>query len=121
MYHQGVHKLVANYVVNYKSGVYNVMWDEIMYMHNSLLQSGSTAMKMILECLAKHPNLETIVFDEETILNKPIEAWPICHCFMSFFSFGFPLEKAIAYWHLRNPMLINDLEAQYNLLDRSVV
>ena len=77
-------------------------------------------MKMMLSRLAEHPNLKTIVFDEDTILNKPIEAWPICHCLLSFFSLGFPLEKAIAYWNLRKPMLINDLEAQYDLLDRSV-
>ena len=31
---------------------------------------------------------------------------------------GFPLEKALAYAKLRNPLLINDLESQYNLLDR---
>ena len=77
-------------------------------------------MKMMLSRLAEHPNLKTIVFDEDTILNKPIEAWPICHCLLSFFSLGFPLEKAIAYWNLRKPMLINDLEAQHDLLDRSV-
>ena len=77
-------------------------------------------MKMMLSRLAEHPNLKTIVFDEDTILNKPIEAWPICHCLLSFFSLGFPLEKAIAYWNLRKPMLINELEAQYDLLDRSV-
>ena len=77
-------------------------------------------MKMMLNRLSEHPNLRTIVFDEETILNRPIEAWPICHCLLSFFSAGFPLDKAIAYWRLRKPMLINDLEAQYNLLDRLV-
>ena len=77
-------------------------------------------MKMMLTRLSEHPNLRTIVFDEDTILNRPIEAWPICHCLLSFFSAGFPLHKAIAYWRLREPMLINDLEAQYNLLDRSV-
>ena len=76
---------------------------------------------MMLCRLNEHQNLKTIVFDEDTILNKPIEAWPICHCLLSFFSLGFPLDKAIAYWRLRKPMLINDLEAQHDLLDRSVL
>jgi len=78
-------------------------------------------MKMMLGHLTEHPNLKIIVFDEDTILNKPIEAWPICHCFLSFFSLGFPLNKAIAYWHLRKPVLINDLEAQHDLQDRLVL
>lgn len=78
-------------------------------------------MKMMLSRLAEHPNLQTIVFDEDMILNTPIETWPICHCLLSFFSLGFPLDKAIAYWQLRKPLLINDLEAQHGLLDRSVV
>lgn len=77
-------------------------------------------MKLMLSRLSQHPNLKTIVFDEDTILNKPIEAWPICQCLLAFFSLGFPLDKAIAYWKLRKPVLINDLEAQYDLLDRSV-
>ena len=78
-------------------------------------------MKMMLSRLDEHPNLNIIVFDEDTILNKPIEAWPICHCLLSFFSLGFPLDKAITYWKLRKPMLINDLEAQHDLLDRLVL
>ena len=77
-------------------------------------------MKMMLSRLSQHPCLETVVFEEETILHQPIEKWPICNCLLAFFSLGFPLDKAIAYWHLRNPMLINDLEAQYDLLDRLV-
>ena len=78
-------------------------------------------MKMMVNRLAEHPNLNVIVFDEDTILNKRIEAWPTCHCLLSFFSLGFPLDKAIAYWNLRKPILINDLQAQHDLLDRLVL
>ena len=74
-------------------------------------------MKEILSRL-QHTNLKIIIFSESTILNDPIEEWPICDCLIAFFSKGFPLEKALAYSKLRNPLLINDLESQYNLLDR---
>jgi len=74
-------------------------------------------MKEILERL-QHPNLKIILFPESMILNDPVEEWPICQCLIAFFSMGFPLEKALAYSKLRNPFLINDLESQYNLLDR---
>ena len=74
-------------------------------------------MKEILERL-QHPNLKIQVFSEAMILNEPVEEWPICQCLIAFFSMGFPLEKALAYAKLRNPLLINDLESQYNLLDR---
>ena len=59
------------------------------------------------------------VFDEDTILNKPVEEWPIVNGLVSFFSHGFPLEKAIAYKNLRSPFIVNDLEMQYTLQDRS--
>ncbi|GFS26684.1 inositol hexakisphosphate and diphosphoinositol-pentakisphosphate kinase, partial [Elysia marginata] len=61
------------------------------------------------------------VFDEETILNKPVEDWPIVNALVSFFSHGFPLEKAIAYKNLRSPFIVNDLEMQYTLQDRRKV
>lgn len=54
------------------------------------------------------------------ILNDPIEEWPICDCLLAFFSMGFPIKKAIAYSKLRKPFLINDLESQYDLLNRFV-
>lgn len=38
---------------------------------------------------------------------------------LSYHSKGFPLEKATAYAKLRLPYVINDLERQYDLLDRS--
>lgn len=59
-----------------------------------------------------------MVFDEDTILNKPVEEWPEVNGLVSFFSHGFPLEKAIEYKNLRNPFVVNDLEMQYVLQDR---
>ena len=76
-------------------------------------------MKDILERL-KHPNIKISVFSESTILNDPIEEWPRCDCLLAFFSMGFPLEKAVAYSKLRKPLLINDLESQYDLFNRLV-
>lgn len=44
------------------------------------------------------------------ILEDPIESWPIVETLISFFSDGFPLNKAIAYADLRKPFVINDLK-----------
>ena len=52
------------------------------------------------------------------ILNDPPDTWPVCDALLSFFSAGFPLDKAIAYAKLRNPFVINDLEEQILLQDR---
>ncbi len=81
-------------------------------------KSRSKPMREILSRLEMFEHIEIIIFQEEVILNDPVEEWPICDCLVSFFSQGFPLEKAIEYAKLRKPLVINDLEAQYNLLDR---
>uniref|UniRef100_A0A1I7U5V0 Inositol hexakisphosphate and diphosphoinositol-pentakisphosphate kinase n=1 Tax=Caenorhabditis tropicalis TaxID=1561998 RepID=A0A1I7U5V0_9PELO len=65
--------------------------------------------------------VDFFIFPEQVILNEPIENWPLCHCLISFHSTEFPLEKAIAYVKLRNPYVINDLDRQYDLLDRRTV
>ncbi|VEL25904.1 unnamed protein product [Protopolystoma xenopodis] len=78
----------------------------------------SKPMKEILRRMDKFQHIRVIVFEEFTILEEPIEQWPICDALISFYSGGFPLEKAIAYSKLRNPYLVNDLEFQYILMDR---
>ena len=78
-------------------------------------------MKEILNRLHQVFILDFQVFPDELILNEPIEDWPIVDCLISFYSKGFPLEKAIKYAELRNPFLLNDLQMQYLLMDRYVV
>ena len=77
-------------------------------------------MQEILGRMSVFDCLDIIVFSDETILNDPVEAWPICDCLISFYSKGFPLEKAIEYAKLRKPFSLNDLDMQYALMDRSV-
>nr|XP_022292486.1 inositol hexakisphosphate and diphosphoinositol-pentakisphosphate kinase 2-like isoform X3 [Crassostrea virginica] len=84
-------------------------------------KSNSKPMHEILDRLEKFMQMQTMIFDEDTILNKPIEDWPIVDVLISFFSAGFPLDKAIEYTKLRQPFVINDLESQYTLLDRREV
>ncbi|TGZ59401.1 hypothetical protein CRM22_009096 [Opisthorchis felineus] len=81
----------------------------------------SKPMKEILRRMDKFSHIRQIIFDEHVILHEPIESWPLCDALVSFYSEGFPLEKAIAYSKLRKPYLVNDLESQYILMDRRLV
>ncbi|XP_061176478.1 inositol hexakisphosphate and diphosphoinositol-pentakisphosphate kinase 2-like isoform X1 [Saccostrea echinata] len=84
-------------------------------------KSNSKPMHEIIDRLEKFMQIQATIFDEDVILNKPIEEWPIVDVLISFFSAGFPLDKAIQYTKLRQPFVINDLESQYILLDRREV
>eukprot|EP00123_Amoebidium_parasiticum_P001100 comp12106_c0_seq1/m.6841 comp12106_c0_seq1/g.6841 ORF comp12106_c0_seq1/g.6841 comp12106_c0_seq1/m.6841 type:complete len:972 (-) comp12106_c0_seq1:73-2988(-) len=75
-------------------------------------------MMAVLDRIRSFGDIEVIIFGDDCILNKPIEEWPEVDALISFFSTGFPLEKALAYVELRKPYLINDLETQRWLLDR---
>lgn len=75
-------------------------------------------MKEILKRLKRFILLDFQIFPDEIVLNEPVENWPVVDCLISFYSKGFPLEKAIAYAKLRKPLVINDLELQYLLQDR---
>lgn len=72
----------------------------------------------ILNRLIKFGEFETVIFGEKSILDESIESWPVCDFLISFFSNGFPLDKAIDYANLRKPFLINDLIMQKVLWDR---
>ena len=50
-----------------------------------------------------------------------MEKWPIVDALISFHSKGFPLDKAVKYAELRNPMVINDLYMQYKIQDRLIL
>lgn len=81
-------------------------------------KSRSKPMQEILDRLRRFEYIRTVVFDEAVILKEPVENWPICDCLISFHSKGFPLDKAVAYAKLRNPMVLNNLEMQYKIQDR---
>ena len=77
-------------------------------------------MQEILSRMSAFDCVDIFVFPDDTIVNIPVEDWPICDCLISFYSKGFPLEKAIEYAKLRKPFSLNDLEMQFALLDRFV-
>lgn len=81
-------------------------------------KSKSKPMKEILERISLFKYITVVVFEEDVILNEPVEDWPLCDCLISFHSKGFPLDKAVAYAKLRNPFVINDLNMQYHIQDR---
>ncbi|XP_053473226.1 inositol hexakisphosphate and diphosphoinositol-pentakisphosphate kinase 2 isoform X2 [Ictalurus furcatus] len=84
-------------------------------------KSKSKPMTQILERLCKFEYITVVIFPEDVILNEPVEKWPLCDCLISFHSKGFPLDKAVRYAKLRNPLLINDLNMQYYIQDRREV
>ncbi|XP_077418855.1 inositol hexakisphosphate and diphosphoinositol-pentakisphosphate kinase 2 isoform X5 [Vanacampus margaritifer] len=84
-------------------------------------KSKSKPMTQILERLCRFEYITVVIFPEDVILNEPVENWPLCDCLISFHSKGFPLDKAVSYAKLRNPLLINDLNMQYFIQDRREV
>ncbi|KAK2178601.1 hypothetical protein NP493_538g04049 [Ridgeia piscesae] len=58
-------------------------------------KSNARPMQEIMDRLRLFESLQVVVFDEATILQKPVEEWPVCDCLISFHSKGFPLDKAV--------------------------
>jgi inositol hexakisphosphate/diphosphoinositol-pentakisphosphate kinase len=82
-------------------------------------KTGSKPMQEILSRIVKYGEFEVIRFTNDQITNAPVAEWPKCDALISFFSSGFPLEKAIDYVKLHPSTLqVNALDAQTLLLDR---
>ena len=62
-----------------------------------------------------------MIFTDDMMLNHAVEDWPIVDCLISFFSSGFPIEKAREYVELRKPWCVNDLKTEDVLRDRRSV
>lgn len=51
-------------------------------------KSKSKPMKEILERLSMFKYITVVIFEEDVILNEPVENWPLCDCLISFHSKG---------------------------------
>ncbi|XP_076405834.1 inositol hexakisphosphate and diphosphoinositol-pentakisphosphate kinase 2 isoform X34 [Peromyscus maniculatus bairdii] len=61
-------------------------------------KSKSKPMKEILERISLFKYITVVVFEEEVILNEPVENWPLCDCLISFHS---KEETFIAFFKLK--------------------
>ena len=64
----------------------------------------SKPMQSIIKNLAQYKELHIIQFIEEMVLKESIEQWPKVDVLISFYSSGFPMEKALLYVNTYKPI-----------------
>ena len=78
-------------------------------------------MREILKFLDRNQEIEICRFNDVMLLQLPIEEWLRCDVLIGFYSTGFPLQKAIDYVRKYKPVMINSLDVQHELWDRTKV